>query len=323
MKKHPHQKQQEQSLLNADYGNGFSTAGDQSTTINLPKPNAGHDDDTDVVTIQQTRQLVWKLPKIGEHDKTRCMIGMQAPPMPNREKQILLCIAALLWITLMIVAAATNIIILFFVSVLVPLVILGAVCGCGFSEYITDGVCTTRRHVNYILLPSYYEKYHFDALYGIIDIRSKLFYVYEIGVDKTIKNVKERYLNKNRIYHKRIALKLNNVIGIECVGTEYTRTKGLYSSTSEHFKLILKYKADIARDYVNANVNVNNNVRQKILNRYSVTKTQANIFGRWFRREYAIYGPKLQIVSLDDLATLRYFCISHSTTTTLILYRIN
>ena len=308
----PAQKQHKQSLLNEDYAGRFSTAvGDQSTTINVSDWKKAHEDHermplsanvngvADVVTIEEAQKLVWELPKIDKQDKSSCIIRMQSPPIPNPKKQMAVGSALLVWIILVIIGIATHTNALLYVSFIFPVIII-FVCTRG------DGPrsCTTRTGVNYAQLPEHCKNYHFDALFGIIDVKSKLFYVYEIGVDKTIENVKERYLKKNRINHQKIVLKLNDVVNVECPGIQRTYRRGFYySSSSEDFKVILKYKSDISLNNVD-NVNNVNNVGQMILNRYSVTKVEADVFLRWFRREYEIHGPKLHVVSVDDLARL-------------------
>ena len=304
----PAQKQHEQSLLNAHHAGGLSTVvGEQSTTINVSHSKKAHEDNermplsantdgaADVITIEEAQQLVWELPKIDKQNKASCIIHMQSPPIPNPEKQMAVGSALVAWIILVIISIATHTNPLLYVSFIFPVIIVVVCIRC-------DGprTCRTTTGVNYEQLPQECKNYHFDQLFGIIDVKSKLFYVYEIGVDKTIKNTKERNLKKYKIYHQKIVLKLNDVVNVECPGVRRYRRGLYYSSSSEDFKLILKYKSDIPLE----NVNNVNNIGQMILNRYSVTKLEADVFLRWFRREYEIHGPKLHVVSEDYLVRL-------------------
>ena len=157
---------------------------------------------------------------------------------------------------------------------------------CNYQIYIKDNV-----NLNY---------YHFYTLIGIIDKKSKLFYVYEGAVDKRIKSEQQRYLRKNLVYHQILVLKssdimhgssnINNCIEIVFGGTKRTRIdvedddrdciknrwKKYQDTYSEHFKLIIKYN-DID----------SNEQQEMILNRYSVTKTEAIKFKDWLHEQLA------------------------------------
>ena len=279
------------SLLGADAN---AATGSTAVDVNV----VGSRKSTSASQSQRSRfdDYLWRLPPCVSQNTYRSKeIRMQHPVVTDivggckcgcsGKTCICVCLIILFisWVSTVIIAHMEGSTTVMMVAVLVPIFIFIILVRCFCRFGCIRAVCAPppsrsdnirSKIVRNFQSTSHYEKKEkilFCRLLGIIDTATYDFYIYEIGQNCKIKDSTQRRKRENLKFHLVFVSNLTQVHSIRCP-PRYTRySKPSSAATNQHFDIIIEYY----------NENNNNNVTKGTLNRYSVTRAEANTFSNW------------------------------------------